>query len=157
MPNLGLEKQVEGYTNEWQSWIFTGRIDADAEAPVLWPPDVKSQLFGKFPDARKDWGQEEKGVTEDEMVGWHHWHWTVASQAPLSMEFSRQEYWSGLPFPFPGNLPNPGIKSMSLKSPKLAGGFFTKAPPGKPYRASSSHQRKHKRIISYSWFHEELP
>ena len=53
-----------------QSWIFTGRTDA--EAAVLWPPDMNSQLTGKHPDAGKDWGQEEKGVTEDEMVGWHH-------------------------------------------------------------------------------------
>ena len=51
--------------------------------------------------------------------------WTLARQPPLSMEFSRQEYWSGLPCPPPGNLPNPGIKSMSLASPALAGGFFT--------------------------------
>ena len=54
-----------------QLWIFTGRTDA--EAPVLKPPDVKSQLTGKDPAAGKDWGQEEKGVTEDELVGWHHW------------------------------------------------------------------------------------
>ena len=51
--------------------------------------------------------------------------WTVAHQAPLSMGFSRQEYWSELPFPLPGDLPNPGIESMSLKSPALAGRFFT--------------------------------
>ena len=55
-----------------QSWIFTGRTDAEAEVPVLWPPDVKSKLTGKDPDAGKDWGQEEKGATEDEIVGWHH-------------------------------------------------------------------------------------
>ena len=54
-----------------QSWIFFGRTEA--EAPIPWPPDVKSQLIGKDPDAGKDWGQEEKGTTEDEMVGWHHW------------------------------------------------------------------------------------
>ena len=54
-----------------QPWIFTGRTDTEAEAPVLWPPDVKSQIIGKNPDAGKDWGQE-KRVTEDEMVGWHH-------------------------------------------------------------------------------------
>ena len=56
-----------------QSWIFIGRIDAEAEIPILWPPDVKNQLTGKDPDAGKDWRQEEKGMTEDEMVGWHHW------------------------------------------------------------------------------------
>ena len=51
-----------------QPWIFTGRTDAKAEAPILWPPDVKSPLTGKDPDAGKDWGQKEKGVAEDEMV-----------------------------------------------------------------------------------------
>ena len=56
-----------------QPWIFTGRTDVEAEAPIIWPPDAKSWLIGKDPDARKDWGQEEKGTTEDEMVGWHHW------------------------------------------------------------------------------------
>ena len=56
-----------------QPWIFTGRTDAEAEAPILWPPDAKSQFTGKDSDARKDWGQE-KRVTEDEMVGWHHQH-----------------------------------------------------------------------------------
>ena len=55
-----------------QSWIFIRMIDAEVEAPRLWPPDVKSWLTGKDPDAGKDWGQEEKGMTEDEMVGWHH-------------------------------------------------------------------------------------
>ena len=53
-----------------QPWIFTGRTDAEAEALVLWPPDGKSQLIGKDPDAGKVWGQEEKRATEDEMVGW---------------------------------------------------------------------------------------
>ena len=53
-----------------QSWIFIGR--SDAEAPILWPPDVKSWPIWKDPDAGKDWGQEEKGMTQDEMVGWHH-------------------------------------------------------------------------------------
>ena len=54
------------------SWVFIGRIDAEAETPVLWPPDAKSGLIGKDPDAGMDWGQEEKGTTEDEIVGWHH-------------------------------------------------------------------------------------
>ena len=53
-------------------WIFIGGTDAEAEAPILWPPDVKSRLIRKDPDAGKDWRQEEKGTTEDEMVGWHH-------------------------------------------------------------------------------------
>ena len=56
-----------------QSWIFIGRTDVEAETPILWPPDVKNWLIGKYPDAGKDWKQEEKGSTEDEMVGWHHW------------------------------------------------------------------------------------
>jgi len=56
-----------------QSWIFTGRTDAEAETPILWLPDVKSWLIGKDPDAGKDWRREEKGTTEDEMAGWHHW------------------------------------------------------------------------------------
>ena len=55
-----------------QSWIFNGRTDAEAETPILWPPDAKSWLIGKDPDAGKDWRQEEKGITEDEMVGWYH-------------------------------------------------------------------------------------
>ena len=55
-----------------QSWIFIGRTDVEAEAPILGPPDVKSQLTRKDPDAGKDWGQEERGTTENEMVGWHH-------------------------------------------------------------------------------------
>ena len=56
-----------------QSWVFIGRTDAEAETPVLWPPDVKSWLIWKDPDAGRDWGQEEKGTTEDDMAGWHHW------------------------------------------------------------------------------------
>ena len=55
-----------------QSWIFIGRTDAEAEA-IIWPPDVKNWLIWKDPDAGKDWRKEEKGTTEDEMVGWHHW------------------------------------------------------------------------------------
>ena len=55
------------------SWIFIGRIDAEAEAPKLWSPDVKNWLIGKDLDAGKDWKQEEKGMTKDETVGWHHW------------------------------------------------------------------------------------
>ena len=55
-----------------QSWLFFGRTDAEAEAPELWPPDARNWLTGKDPDAGKDWRQEEKGMTEDEMVGWHH-------------------------------------------------------------------------------------
>ena len=55
-----------------QSWDFFGRNDAKAETPVFWPPDGKSLLIGKDPDAGRVWGQEEKGITEDDMAGWHH-------------------------------------------------------------------------------------
>ena len=63
-------KEIRPYPKRNQPWMFIGRTDA--EAPILWPPDAKSQLIGKDPDAGKDWRQEEKGTTEDEMVGWHH-------------------------------------------------------------------------------------
>ena len=56
-----------------QFWIFIRRTDAEAETPIFWPPDMKNQLFGKYPDAGKDWRWEEKGTTEGEMVGWHYW------------------------------------------------------------------------------------
>ena len=137
-----------------QPWDFFGRNDAKAETTVLWPPHAKSWLIGKDSDAGRDWGQKEKGTTEDEMAGWHHWlngcesEWTLGvgdgqgglvccdswgrkesdtteqlnwlymlshfscirlcatpqmavHQAPPSLGFSRQEHWSGLPFPSP--------------------------------------------------------
>ena len=77
-----LEKTLEGSLDckikavnpkRYQPWIFTEWTDVEAEAPILWLLDVKSRLFGKDPDAGKDWGQEEKGETENEMVGMHHW------------------------------------------------------------------------------------
>ena len=58
---------------ENQPWILTGRTDAEAEAPIFWPPDGKRQFIGKDPDAGKDWRQEEKEKIEDKMIGWHHW------------------------------------------------------------------------------------
>ena len=77
---LGLKKTLLDYKEIQpvhpkgdQSWVFTGRTDSKAETLILWPPDVKSWLIWKDPDPGKDWGQEEKGTTEDEMVGWHHW------------------------------------------------------------------------------------
>ena len=60
------------YSKGDQPWVFFGRIDAKAETPILWPPHVKSWLIGKDADVGRDWGQEEKGTTEDEMAGWHH-------------------------------------------------------------------------------------
>ena len=56
----------------YKSWVIIGRTDVEAETPILWPPDEKSWLIWKDPDARKEWGQKEKGTTEDETVGWHH-------------------------------------------------------------------------------------
>ena len=67
-------KEIQSVHSEGdQSWVFFGRNNAKAETPVLWLPYVKSWLIGKDPDAGRDWGQEEKGTTEDEMAGWHHW------------------------------------------------------------------------------------
>ena len=71
--SLGLQGDPPVHPKGNQSWIFTGRTDAEAETPILWPPYAKSWLIGKDPDVGKDWGQEEKGKTEDQMVGWHHW------------------------------------------------------------------------------------
>ena len=78
-----LEKTLEGpldckeiqpvHSEGDQPWDFFGRNDAEAETPVFWPPHVKSWLIGKDPNAGRDWGQEEKGTTEDELAGWHHW------------------------------------------------------------------------------------
>ena len=79
---VALEKTLEGlldckeiqpvHSEGDQPWDFFGRNDAKAEAPVLWPPHAKSSLIGKDSDAGRDWGQEEKGTTQDEMAGWHH-------------------------------------------------------------------------------------
>ena len=70
--SLGLQIQPVNPKRN-QSWIFIGRTNAEAETPVIWPPDVKSWLIWKDPDAGKDWRREEKGMTENEIVGWHHW------------------------------------------------------------------------------------
>ena len=74
-----------------QSWIFIGRTDAEVETAILWPPAAKNWLIWKDPDAGKDWRQEEKGTTEDEMVGWHHrlWTWVWASSGGW--------WWTGKP------------------------------------------------------------
>ena len=85
-----------------QPWIFTEGTDAEAEAPILWPPDVKNWFTGKDPNAGKDWRQEEKGTTEDEMAIWYHWfigqefeqalgdkgHWSLVSYSPWSRKES---------------------------------------------------------------------
>ena len=70
--NYGVEEDSwESLEN--QSWLFIGKTDAESETPMLRPPDVKNWSIGKDPDAGKDWRKEQNGVTEDEMVGWHHW------------------------------------------------------------------------------------
>ena len=64
--------EIQPVHSKDQSWVFFGRTDAKAETPVLWPPHAKSRLIGKDSDAGRDWGQEEKGTTEDEIAVWHH-------------------------------------------------------------------------------------
>ena len=76
-----------------QSWVFTGRTDAAAETPILWPPHVKNWLIGKDPDGGEDWRQEEKGRTEDEMVRWHHHHSTDMSLRKLWELVTDREGW----------------------------------------------------------------
>ena len=69
---LGCKEIQPAHPKGDQSWVFIGRTDVEAETLILWPPDVKGWIIWKDPDAGRDWGQEEKGATEDEMVGWHH-------------------------------------------------------------------------------------
>ena len=71
--SLGLKEIQPVHCEGDQSWVFFGGTDAEAETPVVWPPHEKSWLSGKDSDAGRDWGQEDKGTTEDEMAGWHHW------------------------------------------------------------------------------------
>ena len=66
-------KEIQSVHPKDQSWVFIGRTDVEAETPIVWPPHAKNWLIGKDPDAGKDWGQEEKGMTEDEMVGGQYW------------------------------------------------------------------------------------
>ena len=92
-----------------------------------------SILAWRIPWTEKPGGLQSTGSQSDmtERLHFHfHFSWTVACQAPLSIEFFRQEYWSRLPLPTPGHLPNSGIEPASLESPALAGGFSTIAPPG---------------------------
>ena len=71
--SLGLQGDPTVHSKGDQWWVFIGGTDVEAETPIFWPPDSKKWLIWKDPDAGKDWRQEEKGMTEDEMVGWHHW------------------------------------------------------------------------------------
>ena len=73
VPSLNCKEIQPVHPKRGQFWVFIGRTDVEAETLILWSPDVKSWLIWKDPDAGKDWGQKEKGTTEDEMVGWHHW------------------------------------------------------------------------------------
>ena len=91
LETLALQEDPISLSKGNQFWIFTGRTDAEAETPILWPPDVKNWLTRKAPDAGKDWKQEEKGMTEDEMVGWHHC--LYGHELPSS----RSWWWTGKP------------------------------------------------------------
>ena len=155
-----------------QSWIFIGRTDAEAEAPILWligdsleKTLMLAKIEGKREEGGRGWDGEidlstqwtwiwansgrwwrtgEPGVLQS--MGWQRVRHnleaeqqrtvpdsvTLAHEAPLSMEFSRQEYWTVLPFPSLGDLPNPGMEPKSAVSPTLLGRFFTTGPPGKP-------------------------
>ena len=99
--NCGVEKTLESpldfkaiqpvYPKGNQSWIFIGRADDEAETPILWPSDVKNRLTGKDPDAGKDWRWEEKGITEDEMVAWHH------NSMDMNLSKLQDFWWTGKP------------------------------------------------------------
>ena len=105
-PGLQGEQTVHPKGN--QSWIFIGRTDAEAETSILWPPDAKNWLIWKNPYAGKDWKQKEKGTTEDEMVGWHHWlmTWTW-----VWVNFGNW-WWTGRP----GMLQSMGLQSRTQLS-----------------------------------------
>ena len=138
-------KEIQPVHSKWdRPWVFFGRNDAKAETPVLWPPHAKSWLIGKDSDAGRDWGQEEKRITEDEMAGWHHhrldgheFEWTpgqggLACCSPWgckeldTTEWLNWTNWTELLSP--GYLPNPEIKLGC--SALLAGSLMTE-PPGK--------------------------
>ena len=125
--SLGLKEIQPVHLKGNQSWIFIGRTDAEADVNtlILWSPDAKSQLTGYNHDARKDWRQKEKGTTEDEMVGWHHWlngyvwissgswWWTgrpgvlqsMGSQSRMQLNWTElmQGIWGGTQPPFSAN------------------------------------------------------
>ena len=86
---LDCKKIQQVHSKGDQAWVIFGRNDAKAETPILWLPDAKSWLIWTHPDAGKDWRREEKGTTEDEMVGWHHWAWVWVN--------SGSWWWTGKP------------------------------------------------------------
>ena len=90
---LGCKEIQPVHSKGDQPWDFLGRNDAKAETPVLWPPHAKSCLIGKDSDAGRDWGQEEKGTTEDEMAGWHHRHLMDVSLSELRELVMDREAW----------------------------------------------------------------
>ena len=105
--SLGLQGDPTSWPKGNQSWIFIGRTDAEAETPILWPPDAKNLLTGKDPDAGENWRWEEKGMTEDEMVGWWTWVWASSGSwwwtGKLGMlqsmglkSWTRLSYWTEL-------------------------------------------------------------
>ena len=121
-----------------QSWIFIGRTDAKAETPVLWPPDAKNWLIGKDPDAGKDWRQEGNGMTEDEMVGWHHrlnrhefeqtlgvvdGQKSLVCCSPWGCKESGMTEWLNLAFPFFSRGSSPPRDWTQVF--RIAGGFLT--------------------------------
>ena len=118
-----------------QSWIFIRRSDAEAETPILWPPDVKSWLIRKDPDAGKDWGQKEKGATEDKMVGWHHWlnghefeqtpgdseeQASLVCCSPWGLQRVRHEWLNNTHIPSFGSPSSPANPSKLSQSTKLS-------------------------------------
>ena len=142
-----------------QPWIFIGRTDVEAEALILWPSDAKKWLIGKDPDAGKDWRQEKKGATEDEMVGWHHWlNGREFEQTPGDSEGQGSSPWTYEELDTTEPLNNNNnlsvwvcwvflvVHEISISaacgilvsqpgiepvSPALQGGFLTIGPPGK--------------------------
>ena len=151
-----------------QSWVFIERTDAKAETPVLWPPCAKSWLIGKDSDARRDWGQEEKGTTEDEMGGWHHWlygrefEWTPGvgdgqgglaccnSWGRKELDMTERLNWTELKV-FCSSYNNRTL------SPALEADVLTSEPPGKPIYNSPLGYNKvsSSSLLSplYKWWH----
>ena len=138
-------KEIQPVHSEDQPWDFFGRNDAKAETPILWPCHAKSWLIGKDCDAGRDWGQEEKGTTEDEMAGWHHWldglsqlrelvmdreAWSVAVHG-VAKSWTRLSNWTELNwlkvwvFPLGTFTPTLYLGSLPWQGPQLTSGQMT--------------------------------